>query len=625
MNDNYLLIKKLYSSEDISLLLDKANHKNEYYSKVGNAGRARVGKEKKIRKDVFFSLRESKEIDNIYFYKIQKIVKENFKLTLKYREKYKIGTYYSDEKGFYIPHTDTQGTKQHRKISIVICLSKIDDYEGGIFKFINLKKDFKFDIGDTIIFDSKILHGVEPVTSGKRQVLISFMWDEEGNQIRQKNNPTINNSRYLPKQIKNYNSSYKWIEEPYNSSYKWIEPYINLEQKNSVILECGSYDGKDAIYLSENYKRKVYSFEALPTLIENAKKNTRNYNVEIINVAVSNTHNKIVTFYKSDTKFPKSSSLYNKTTMTSHKVMNNPIKYNVKSISLNKWISENDLKNRVELITMDLQGAELLALKGLIPFDKSIKYIVVEADFNHIYDNCSTIKDVAIFLEKYNFYPIKINGNKFSISDIYNDKYLDDNRLLLSDCLFERKDNILIHNSQIKYDENTISNNSNNLIVNNIENFSINDLIIYKSDYNKLRIGRNRDGGYVVLDIPNINYDIFISGGISNDNSFEHHFINKYKNVFCEAFDFSIDKLPNPCEKIHFNKKFISTINDDKYTNLQFYMEKYNNIFLKLDIEGSEHKWFDYLNDTQLNNIVKWSLNFIIILILLKILKTFLK
>ena len=243
------------------------------------------------------------------------------------------------------------------------------------------------------IFDSKILHGVEPVTSGKRQVLISFMWDEEGNQIRQKNNPTINNSRYLPKQIKNYNSSYKWIEEPYNSSYKWIEPYINLEQKNSVILECGSYDGKDAIYLSDNYKIKVYSFEALPTLIENAKKNTRNYNVEIINVAVSNTHNKIVTFYKSDTKFPKSSSLYNKTTMTSHKVMNNPIKYNVKSISLNKWISENDLKNRVELITMDLQGAELLALKGLIPFDKSIKYKV----------NCFKYKNINIIIFKYNF------------------------------------------------------------------------------------------------------------------------------------------------------------------------------------------------------------------------------
>lgn len=360
MNDYYVLIKKLYSSEDISLILNKANNKKESDSKVGN----RVSKENKIRKDVFFSQSESNEMDNIYFYKIQKIVKENFKLTLKYRESYKIGTYYHDEKGFYIPHTDTQGTMQHRKISIVICLSKMDKYEGGIFKFINLKKDFKFDIGDIIIFDSNILHGVEPVTSGKRQVLVSFMWDEEGEQIRQKNNPTINNSRYLPKQIKNYNNSYKWIE----------------------------------------------------------------------------------------------SYVINKT--------------------------------------------------------------------------------------------------------------------------------------------------------NNIENFLINDLIIYKSDYNKLRIGRNSDGGYVVLDIPNINYDIFISGGISNDDSFEHDFINKYKNVFCEAFDFSVDKLPNPSEKIHFNKKFISTINDDKYTNLQFYMEKYNNIFLKLDIEGSEHKWFDYLNDTQLNNISQMVVEF---------------
>lgn len=198
MNDCYVLIEKLFSSEDISLLLDKANNKQECYSKVGN----RIGKEKKIRKDIFFSQSESKEIDKIYFNKIQKIVKENFNLILLYRETYKLGTYYGDEKGFYIPHTDTQGIMQHRKISIIICLSKINDYDGGILKFINLKKDFKLDVGDTIIFDSNILHGVQPVTSGKRQVLISFMWDIEGEQIRQKENPTINSLNYLPNFIK---------------------------------------------------------------------------------------------------------------------------------------------------------------------------------------------------------------------------------------------------------------------------------------------------------------------------------------------------------------------------------------------------------------------------------------
>jgi len=194
MNDNYILKKKLYSDETISTILSKISDKKEFYSKVGN----RVGKEKKIRKDIFFSQLQSKELDKKIFFKIQKIVEDKLNIKLKYRESYKVGTYYGYEKGFYIPHTDTQGGMQHRKISIVICLSKMDNYKGGIFKFINLKKDFKFDIGDTIIFKSNLLHGVVPVTNGKRQVLVSFMWDEDGEKIRQKNNPTINNLRYLP-------------------------------------------------------------------------------------------------------------------------------------------------------------------------------------------------------------------------------------------------------------------------------------------------------------------------------------------------------------------------------------------------------------------------------------------
>ena len=194
MNNNYILLKKLYNSKDISLILAKTNNKKESCSKVGT----RVCEEKKIRKDVFLSLSESKQLDKTIFFKIQKIVQDNFKLKLKYRDTYKIGNYYGDEKGFYVPHTDTQGGMQYRKISIVICLSNIDSYEGGIFRFIDLKKKLKFDIGDAIIFNSNLLHGVEPITSGKRQVLISFMWDEEGEQIRQKNNTNRNNSRYLP-------------------------------------------------------------------------------------------------------------------------------------------------------------------------------------------------------------------------------------------------------------------------------------------------------------------------------------------------------------------------------------------------------------------------------------------
>ena len=49
---NYVLIKKLYNSEDISLILDKSNHKKESYSKVGN----RVGKKKNKKRCFLFTV-----------------------------------------------------------------------------------------------------------------------------------------------------------------------------------------------------------------------------------------------------------------------------------------------------------------------------------------------------------------------------------------------------------------------------------------------------------------------------------------------------------------------------------------------------------------------------------------
>ena len=138
------------------------------------------------------------------------IIKQNFNIDIKYRETYKLGTYYSEEKGFYIPHTDTQGGKEHRKISVVICISNDSDYEGGIFKFINLNKSFKFNKGDAIFFDSNLLHGVEPVIGGKRQVIISFMWDEQGENLRLKNTSTENKPtlNYIPQNIYDYSSMY---------------------------------------------------------------------------------------------------------------------------------------------------------------------------------------------------------------------------------------------------------------------------------------------------------------------------------------------------------------------------------------------------------------------------------
>jgi hypothetical protein len=190
INNNFILIKQFLNENVINSYLENSVKYSEYDSKVGT----RICFEKKIRKDIFFTDNECIVLDEIICNLNKNLIKEEFGINIKYREKYKLGTYY-DNGGFYIPHTDTQGNMEHRKISMVICLSNKENYEGGIFKFIDLKNDFKLDKGDAIFFRSELLHGVEPVISGKRQVLISFLWDDEGEQIRKSITPV---NIYLP-------------------------------------------------------------------------------------------------------------------------------------------------------------------------------------------------------------------------------------------------------------------------------------------------------------------------------------------------------------------------------------------------------------------------------------------
>ena len=46
-------------------------------------------------------------------------------------------------------------------------------------------------------------------------------------------------------------------------------------------------------------------------------------------------------------------------------------------------------------------------------------------------------------------------------------------------------------------------------------------LTVYKSPFTKVRIGRNHDGGYIIVQIPEIIYTTLIAGGINDDISFE--------------------------------------------------------------------------------------------------------
>jgi len=114
----------------------------------------------------------------------------------------------------------------------------------------------------------------------------------------------------------------------------------------------------------------------------------------------------------------------------------------------------------------------------------------------------------------------------------------------------------------------------------------------YAIPYQKIRIGRNSDGGYIVFNHNLENITHTLSYGISGDVSFEVG-LTQYSKASIYMFDHTIDSLPMTHSQFIFIRepgglstciKHITDIN----------VNKSNKLLLKMDIEG--HEWDIFKN-----------------------------
>jgi FkbM family methyltransferase len=167
------------------------------------------------------------------------------------------------------------------------------------------------------------------------------------------------------------------------------------------VLHVGAHKCEEQnIYVKYAKEENIYWVEAIDFLVEeNLKLNPK---LNIINECIGDVDNKDVTFKISNNTL--SSSILE---LGEHKNLHPQVSFvevlNKKTKTLKTILENYQLKNKFNLLILDLQGAELLALKGLGDLLNNFDYIYTEVNEKEIYIDCALLEDLDIYLSNFNF------------------------------------------------------------------------------------------------------------------------------------------------------------------------------------------------------------------------------
>lgn len=191
----------------------------------------------------------------------------------------------------------------------------------------------------------------------------------------------------------------------YLSLKKIIENY-NLNIKG--IIHLGGCRGEELFSYYKNMIKNVILIEANPELIGYLKfkkffyNNLFGMNVSIENFAASNVDNDNLKLKVTNNL--QSSSILN---LHKHSILHPEVKVikeiEIKSYTINSLFEKNYNIKNYNFMNLDIQGAELLALKGSDRILENMNAIYTEINFDEIYKNCAQINEIDDYLGKFDF------------------------------------------------------------------------------------------------------------------------------------------------------------------------------------------------------------------------------
>lgn len=182
-----------------------------------------------------------------------------------------------------------------------------------------------------------------------------------------------------------------------------------LKQKYNIqatgVLHVGASTGQEADMYWNCGLRNMLWIEAIPEVYSLLKENMMLYSTaKCINACISDTDDQEVTFNISNNDGQSSSFLE----FGTHAEMHADVKFinhiKLKTKRIDTIFKENNLQiTDYQFLNMDLQGAELLALKSMGTLMEHVKYAYLEVNKKEVYKNCARVEEIDAFLARYGF------------------------------------------------------------------------------------------------------------------------------------------------------------------------------------------------------------------------------
>jgi FkbM family methyltransferase len=183
--------------------------------------------------------------------------------------------------------------------------------------------------------------------------------------------------------------------------FRQLFPRYNIKPKG--VLHIGANIGEEApVYLELGIHNQFW-IEANPEIFTRLQQNVSgNQFAECWNYCISDVDGEKVNFHVSNNGSQSSSILE----LGTHKTQHPDVHY-VKDIPMETiridTLFKNNFSGLLDFLNIDLQGAELKALKGMGDLLNQFKWVYLEVNSDHVYEGCALLPEIEEYLSQFGF------------------------------------------------------------------------------------------------------------------------------------------------------------------------------------------------------------------------------